>query len=34
MAYDRLGVLFAVLVVVGAIAFVTAFLRRARAIGA
>ena len=34
MAYDRLGVLFAVLVVVGAIVFVTAFLRRARAIGA
>jgi cytochrome c oxidase subunit 1 len=34
MTYDRIGVLFALIIVLGAIAFVTAFLRRARAIGA
>jgi cytochrome c oxidase subunit 1 len=34
MTYDRVGVLFALAVVVGAVAFVAAFLRRARAIGA
>jgi cytochrome c oxidase subunit 1 len=34
MTYDRVGVLFALVVVVGAVAFVAAFLRRARAIGA
>ena len=34
MAYDRVGALFALAVVVGAVAFVAAFLRRARAIGA
>jgi len=34
MTYDRIGVLFALIIVLAAIAFVTAFLRRARAIGA
>jgi cytochrome c oxidase subunit 1 len=34
MPYDRLGVVFALTVVVGAVAFVVAFIRRARAIGA
>ena len=32
-AYGRVGVVFALIVVLGAVAFVTAFLRRARAIG-
>jgi cytochrome c oxidase subunit 1 len=34
MAWDRVGVLFALLVLVGAVVFVAAFLRRARAVGA
>jgi len=34
MTYDRVGVVFALMVTLGAIAFVAAFLRRARAIGA
>ena len=34
MTYDRLGSAFALMVVLGAIAFVVAFIRRARAIGA
>jgi cytochrome c oxidase subunit 1 len=34
MTYDRVGVLFASIIVLGAVAFVTTFLRRARAAGA
>ena len=34
MTYDRVGVVFALMVTLGAIAFVAAFIRRARAIGA
>jgi hypothetical protein len=34
MSYDRLGVLFALLIVVGAVVFVATFLRRARTVAA